>query len=147
MHTRHTHVKHCPRCVHKACTLCLQLVHVPLSPCSLSPKAHVGRVEVALKKDDRDVGKRAHCWRRRPWGVDRVGLGIFQGECHPLVVAPLLATQARGGRLQPVLMRPTPQLSFKAWGRGGCWGGGVQPGVGGGVSAGGRGGLAGGWGG
>ena len=32
-----------------------------------------------------------------------------------------------GGRLQPVLMRPTPQLSFKT--RGG--GGGVQPGIGG----------------
>ena len=33
--------------------------------------------------------------------------------------------EARRGRLQPVLMQPTPQLSFKTWG-------GVQPGVGGG---------------
>ena len=40
-----------------------------------------------------------------------------------------------GGRLQPVLMRPTPQLSFKLGG-----GGGVQPEVGGGVPPGGRGG-------
>ena len=38
-----------------------------------------------------------------------------------------------GGRLQPVLMRPTPQLSFKTGGGGGSWGGG-------GVPAGGRGG-------
>ena len=45
-----------------------------------------------------------------------------------------------GGQLQPVLMRPTPQLSFKTWGGGGgqlgggpAGGrGGVWPGVGGG---------------
>ena len=37
-----------------------------------------------------------------------------------------------GGRLQPVLMRPTPQLSFKPRGGGGAVGGGVQVGVGGG---------------
>ena len=47
-----------------------------------------------------------------------------------------------GGRLQPVLMRPTPQLSFKTWG------GGPAGGRGGSVPAGGRGGgLAGGHGG
>ena len=48
-----------------------------------------------------------------------------------------------GGRLQPVLMRPTPQLSFKTrggGGGGGAVGGGVQPGVGGRVPPGGRGG-------
>ena len=45
--------------------------------------------------------------------------------------------RSTGGRLQPVLMRPTPQLSFKTWGGGGVGGGGVQPGVrGGGVPAG-----------
>ena len=43
------------------------------------------------------------------------------------------AFPARGGRLQPVLMRPTPQLSFKT--RGGRSWGGVQPGVGGGGSS------------
>ena len=42
-----------------------------------------------------------------------------------------------GGRLQPVLMRPTPQLSFKTrGGGGGSWGG--PAGVGGGVPPGGR---------
>ena len=49
-----------------------------------------------------------------------------------------------GGRLQLVLMRPTPQLSFKTWGGGegqlggrgvppGGWGGGLAGGPGGGV--------------
>ena len=47
------------------------------------------------------------------------------------------ATAGPGGRLQPVLMRPTTQLSFKTWG----WGGGVGGGSwGGGGPAGGRGG-------
>ena len=45
-----------------------------------------------------------------------------------------------GGRLQPVLMRPTPQLSVKTRGGGGGGssrgsGGGVKPGVGGGGSS------------
>ena len=57
-----------------------------------------------------------------------------------------------GGRLQPVLMRPTPQLSFKTWGggRGSRGGGGFLPGGGEGGLAGGPGGgggLAGGRGG
>ena len=57
------------------------------------------------------------------------------------------AWATHGGRLQPVLMRPTPQLSFKTCGGGG---GGSSRGSGGGgaVPAGGRGGgLAGGQGG
>ena len=44
-------------------------------------------------------------------------------------------TVTGGGRLQPVLMRHTPQLSVKTQGgggRGGQLGGDVQPGVGGG---------------
>ena len=48
-----------------------------------------------------------------------------------------------GGRLQPVLMRPNPQLSFKTWGGGGAVGGGVPPGGRGGGLAGGRGGGSG----
>ena len=54
----------------------------------------------------------------------------------------LIDIPPRGGRLQPVMMRPTPQLSFKTSGGGGSgvggsswgWGGGevFLPGVGGG---------------
>ena len=73
-----------------------------------------------------------------PWSVDTAqGTGTGKGQ-HP------------GGRLQPVLMRPTPQLSFKpreGGGGGGCWGGGPggvgcssRGSGGGGVPAGGRGG-------
>ena len=60
---------------------------------------------------------------------------------HPCVIETMhiiifLLVVTTGGRLQPVLMRPTPQLSVKTrggggGGGGGSWGG-VQPGVGGG---------------
>ena len=61
---------------------------------------------------------------------------------HPTVC--WVGVQHPGGQLQPVLMQPTPQLSFKTWG----WGGGSSRGSGD-VPAGGRGGggLAGGHGG
>ena len=55
-----------------------------------------------------------------------------------------------GGRLQPVLMRPTPQLSFKTWGGGGRgrgWGGVVPTGGQRGVWPGVRGASSQGWGG
>ena len=48
-----------------------------------------------------------------------------------------------GGGLQPVLMQPVPELSFKTWGGGGQLGGEVQPGVGGGGSCRGSGGGSG----
>ena len=54
-----------------------------------------------------------------------------------LVVPSLLPFDDPGGRLSPVLMPPTPQLSFKTWGGGGggggSWGGGSSRGSGGGV--------------
>ena len=59
----------------------------------------------------------------------RVTMGCDPVRCTGPHEEALLATT--GGQLQPVLMRPTPQLSFKTWGGGGSWGG-VQPGVGGG---------------
>ena len=49
---------------------------------------------------------------RMAWGGGRVPAGAMR-VCHG------------GGRLQPVLMRPTPQLSFKTWG-GGAGGGRIQ---------------------
>ena len=55
-------------------------------------------------------------------------VGIFH-HCY----ASLHSRGGGGGRLQPGLMRPTPQLSFQTLGE-------VRPGVGGGVPAGGRGG-------
>ena len=52
-----------------------------------------------------------------------------------------MANRVTGGRLQPVLMRPTPQLSFKTRGGGEqLGGGGPAGGRGGGVPPGGRGG-------
>ena len=61
-------------------------------------------------------------------------------KCAQLVSnCPKTKDEPTGGQLQPVLMRPTPQLSFKTWGGGAVGGGGgpaggrVQPGVGRGV--------------
>ena len=85
--------------------------------------------------------------KRRGWGRDNVTLVGPMVCTGPCVAAP-------GGLLQPVLMRPTPQLSFKTWGGGqlgggggggssrGSGGGGCLPGVrGGGGLAGGQGGV------
>ena len=59
LHIRCTHLKQWPPCVHKACTLCLQMVDVVLSLCSLSPEqARVCSTDIGWKKDDMDVGER-----------------------------------------------------------------------------------------
>ena len=92
LHTRHTHLKQRPPRVHKACTLCLQLVHVVTSPCSLSPQqAHAGSADVGQKKDDMDVGElrgaeAAEVRRGSAWGSSKE-------NSQPLAVPPLLAAR------------------------------------------------------
>uniref|UniRef100_A0A7S4CU40 Uncharacterized protein n=1 Tax=Eutreptiella gymnastica TaxID=73025 RepID=A0A7S4CU40_9EUGL len=92
LHTRHTHLKQWPPCVHKACTLCLQLVQVVTSPCSLLPQqAHAGSADVGQKKDDMDVGElrgaeAADVGRGSAWGSSKE-------NAQPLVVRPLLAAR------------------------------------------------------
>ena len=87
-HTRHMHLKQWPPCMHKACTLRVQLVHVVMSPCNLLPQqAHVGSVDVGLKKDDIDEPQEAEAagdGRGSAWGSSKE-------NSQPLALQPLLA--------------------------------------------------------
>ena len=75
--------------MHKACTLQVQLVHVVMSPCTLSPQqAHVGSRDVGLKKNNIAAGESE---RRRPWGMEGSALGSSKENSRPLAVPPLLA--------------------------------------------------------
>jgi len=72
--------------------LCLQLVQVVTSPCSLLPQqAHAGSANVGQKKDDMDVGElrgaeAADVGRGSAWGSSKE-------NAQPLVVRPLLAAR------------------------------------------------------
>ena len=74
-----------------------------------------------------------------PGPIKAIGLGPAQMmQCNALP-GPARPGPATGGRLQPVLMRPTPQLSVKT--RGGGGGGGAGGSSGGGSAGGCRGGI------
>ena len=82
LHTRHTHLEQWTPCVHKVCTLHVQLVHVVMSPCNLLPQqANMSSADFGLKKDDIHAGAPPEA---EALGMEGVGIGIVKEETPTL---------------------------------------------------------------